>query len=109
MAIAKVFFDIDMRLGIDGFEEILKRKKVTLRANEFAMFMNRKQTYIKIYWGGHYILNYRKGKQISVEDIKSIPEYFKREIMSANIERQIQKFIGDAPQVHVDESGLRAS
>jgi hypothetical protein len=98
MAIVKVFFEADMRLGIPGLNEIAKKKKSGPMASGFLMFMNKKKTMAKIIWAVQYMLTLRKehGK-ITMDDLRKVPSYFKGEMMTNSVDAQVIKYIDPAP------------
>lgn len=100
MAIARVFFDSDMRFGITGLTEAAKKQGVkaeTLKETDFLLFMNKKKTSLKIIWGQRYLLNLRKpldeGK-ITMEEIMNIPNYFKGKFIAGSAEMVLRKGLG---------------
>ncbi len=98
MAVVKVFFDIDMRLGIDGLSKVMKSAGVKpATADDMMMFMNRRKTYVKILWDGRFVLQLRKPNEegrLTLEEIRTIPGFFKGSFMNSTIEQRIVKTLG---------------
>lgn len=100
MAIVKVFFEADMRLGIPGLNELAGKKKGPVGG--FLMFMNKRKTMAKVIWANQYMLTIRKEHgQITMDDINRLPSYFKGNMMSSSVEAQVIKYIDPVHEAKV--------
>lgn len=79
MAIAKVFIDVDMRLGIPGLTELCKSKRLgIMKSDAMVLFLNKKRNLCKIFWNKEFMLTFKKeAGYISIEELKNIPYYFR--------------------------------
>jgi hypothetical protein len=116
MGIATVFFDQDLRLGVDGLRILLKQKRIAtsaMRSGDFILFINRSKKHAKLFWtteGKAVLVAVRKDKgRLSLEDIKHIPTLFTGNLMTAKVSDHITKHLKTSVQVLGDESGLRVS
>lgn len=93
-----MFFDIDMRLGINGLTEVLRKGGIKAQAansDDFFMFMNRRKTQSKIMWVGEYLLQIRKDEgKITLDDILAVPKFFKKPLIGGPVMRQVQNHLG---------------
>ena len=95
MSVVRVFEDIDMRLGITGLTELLgKRNTKAHKPDDMFMFINKKKTHVKVVWSEQYCLQFRKQEKITVEELKAIPSYFKRQFMDYKAERRAAEILG---------------
>jgi hypothetical protein len=60
MAVAKVFFDVPMALGLPGLNELARQRKARPSDGKFVMFMNRKRTKVKILFNENTLFQYTK-------------------------------------------------
>lgn len=107
--IAKVFIDIDMRLGAQGLTEYLKEHRSKLDPGVMAMFLNRKKTQIKILWNRDFVLSFRKESgYITIDDIKNIPSYFKSPLFkNRSLEQHFMKHLKESISVELTSEGLK--
>lgn len=98
MAIAKVFFDINLAMGIPGLTQVAKKQGVLgkdLLAQDFLLFVNRRKTQCKIMWSAKYLLQVRKADgKLTLKDLTLIPQYFKGQIMKEDIQDQLDHHFG---------------
>lgn len=82
--ILRVIFDSDMRCSHDGLRKIALKLKVKvddLTKGEFIVFINTKQTMLKIFAAGNTIAFFKTpdGKRMNMNVIPLIPTYFNGE------------------------------
>ncbi len=77
MKLAHFFLDVDMRCGHDGLMEIVRKKKIQIKEDDFIVFMNTSRTIIKMFCGSEEaILHYKKeGRVIDPGIIKYMPKF----------------------------------
>lgn len=79
--IVRYFSNIDLRNGHDGLASIAKKAGIfvsELETGEFALFVNRKQTALKMYTQGLLIAHLRlpNGRRINPKTIAMLPNFF---------------------------------
>ena len=98
MAVVRVFPDTDMRMGISGLTEMMLKAKVKLSgSNDMMLFINKKMTACKITWDGRFCLHLRKPAdegRITIDEIQSIPSFFKGRFLEFKIQRRAQEILG---------------
>lgn len=113
MAVAKVFLDVNMGLGIPGLTKLLEENRIAVKAahtDTMFMFLNRNRNQVKILWHERFMLHFRKSEDaITIDELKKIPNYFKAQIITGKIETQLAKFINKKTNVTIDEDGLNVS
>lgn len=116
MAIAKVFFDADLRYGIDGMRELLKKKRIAMSAMknaDFVLFLNRKRNQCKMISftdRGAYLTTFKttKGK-MSLQDLKAIPNLYRESsFINGTMKGQIKEFLGTGITVYTEGAELKA-
>lgn len=115
MAIAQVFFDQDLRYGIDGMREFLKKKRIALKAmNEtnFILFLNRKRNQCKMVSfsdRGAYLTTFKTAKgRMNLNDLKKIPTLYKgTEFINSKMETQLKEFLGHGVTVFTEGAELK--
>ncbi len=115
MGVVKVFYDQNLSYGVDGFTNVLKAKKIALKAmgeNDMVLFINRSRKMYKLFWGTRYILSGRRHAgegRLEVDDIKNIVKAFRSEILSGKYESTVKNHLGSRLQVWQDETGIQVS
>lgn len=109
--VAKVFIDIDMRLGLNGLSEYLSDKRVKVDASSMVMFLNRRKNQVKIMWASKYVLSFRKDSgYITIDELKEIPRYFRGPLFkNGTLENQVMGHLKESLSVELSEKGLRVS
>jgi hypothetical protein len=113
MAIARVYFDQDLRYGIDGFTKELQAKRISQKAiasDDMTMFVNTRRTHVKIFWAGQFVLSFRKRKgegKVTVQDLKSIPKCFSSGMFNASVQKHLGNHLEKGIHVVVDDEGLK--
>ena len=78
--IVRIYFDQDLRPGVHGLMEELKRKKVAIQAlkeTDLIVCVNRSRTIFKMISGSHHMVYYKALKgRIKLEDIKKVSQIF---------------------------------
>lgn len=93
MAVARVFFDVPMNLGLPGLTRLATQKRVRITEDKYLMFMNRKRTKVKIICGEHTLLIYSKDQPISLTELQQLPVKFKGDWMDAKMSNVIDKWL----------------
>lgn len=76
--ITQVFMDVDMRNGHEGLSLLAKKFDIDPRKlpqNHMLVFINRKQTHLKVFVAGN-IIAHTKRDRISLDAIREIPRAF---------------------------------
>lgn len=109
--VAKVFIDIDMRLGLNGLSEYLKDKRIKVESHAMVMFLNRRKNQVKIMWASKYVLSFRKDSGfITIDELKEIPSYFREALFSSRtLENQVIGHLKESLSVELSEKGLKVS
>lgn len=80
MEIARVYFDVDMRLGFQGLTVLAVKKKYDPRVEDekrMVVFMNRACTKFKLLVSNQYLVYYNNGsRRIPLEAISHLPTFF---------------------------------
>jgi hypothetical protein len=81
MEIARVYFDVDMRLSFQGLKGVMKKDKFDIdtkpMAYRFVLFINRKQTAFKMLVGGQHLVYHNNGSRpFPLEAVQHFPEFF---------------------------------
>lgn len=113
MAIARVYFDQDMRCSIDGLKAALKLKGVAVPRSEgdLVLFMNRSKTMFKMLSSSNHLVLFKapKGK-VTIENIKSVSKIFSNTNFKSNTgETQTKKFLGRGVVVFTDGAELKVA
>jgi hypothetical protein len=117
MAVAKVFFDADLRYGIDGLKGFLKQKRIAISAmkgTDFVLFLNRRRNKCKMISfsdRGTYLTSFGALKgRMTLEDLKRIPGLYREtSFLNPTMERQIRDFLGSGVQVYTEGQELKIS
>lgn len=111
MAVIKVFLDTSMGLGIPGLRRHLDEQRIAVDAaapNDMFMFLNRNRNQCKILWNGNMLFHLRKeGAEITIEELKKVPSFFRHALLGEKMEKQLNKYINKRVNVSVDEDGLK--
>lgn len=115
MAIAKVFFDADLRYGIDGLKAELKRKRIAvsaMRGTDYMLFLNRKRNQCKLISfneRGAYLTTFKTLKgRMHLEDLKMLPNlYTKTNFVNTQMATQVEDFLGHGVQVYTEGEALK--
>lgn len=116
MAVAKVFFDSDLRYGIDGTRELLKKKRIAIGAMkdvDFVLFVNRRRNQCKMISfssRGSYLTTFKTTKgRMTVEDLQKIPTLYKESsFLNKTMESQVREFLGHGVTVYTEGADLKA-
>ena len=90
-----VFFKVDMRIGIDGIIDILRKNRVKLINKDMAIFLNARKTIIKIMPSNlNTILYHREKRPIDPAIIPYIPLAFdgKELVFEKAVEKRITAY-----------------
>ena len=79
--IMHIFPNVSMSNGHDGLEQIAMRHKVSLndlQVGQFAMFINRSFTAVKVFAANRVIIHYKnpKGHLLNYKALKLVPEFY---------------------------------
>lgn len=115
MAIAQVFFDQDLRYGIDGLRIILKKKKIAIQAlknTSYVLFLNRRRNQCKMISfsdRGSYLTTFKANKgRMTLEDIKLLPVLYKNTgFINTKMENQIGEFLNHGVNVYTEGAELK--
>lgn len=115
MAIARVFFDSDLRYGIDGLRLELKKKRVAwsaMKAHDYVLFLNRRRNQCKMISfteRGSWLTTFRAEKgRISLEDLKALPMLYRETgFINQTMEKQIKTFLGEGVRVYTEGQELK--
>lgn len=116
MAVAQVYFDADLRYGIDGLKEFLKKKRIAVKAmrdGNFMLFLNRKRNQCKMISfsdRGAYLSTFKTDKgRMHLKDLMAFPTLYKESnFMNKTMEGQVQEFLGRGVTVYTEGAELRA-
>ena len=76
MRITRVFFDVNMGLGFDGLNKILKKSKTKLDADATIFFLNRRMNKFKLFRGQEFLVYYRHKSRIPLNALILLPSAF---------------------------------
>lgn len=94
MAVAKLFFDVNMGLGIPGLTNLAREKRTRPGDGKYLLFMNRKRTKVKILLDEQTLVTYSKASGvITIEELKALPLTFKGEWISSSIEAKLTSWL----------------
>jgi hypothetical protein len=73
--VVHVFYDVYLGFSYDSLTEVMRRsaKKARLTGGEAAVFLNKAWTACKILYPDGLLLYFRPGREITVEEIRSLP------------------------------------
>jgi hypothetical protein len=114
MAIAQVFFDQDLRYGIDGLKVILQQKRIALKAlkdSAYVLFVNRSRNQCKMISftsRGTWLTTFRTNKgRMALDDLKRLPTLYKETgFINGKMETQLKEYLGRGVQVYTEGANL---
>lgn len=79
--ILQIFFNTDLRCAHDGLAILAKKEKLNvdkLRVGQFLVFMNTKQSQLKIYAAGRTIAHFKmpNHRRMNLKVLQMIPRFF---------------------------------
>jgi hypothetical protein len=115
MAIAQVFFDQDLRYGIDGLRTVLQQKRIAIKAlkdSSYVLFVNRSRKQCKMISftsRGAWLTTFRVEKgRIALDDLKRLPTLYKETgFINGKMETQLKEYLGRGVQVYTEGADLK--
>jgi hypothetical protein len=109
MRIARVFFNVDMRMSFQGLTQVLKDAKIDagkLSKGDLLVFLNHSLTAFKVLAGNSYLVYFNNQKRrVPLEALQYLPEFFGGSEMS--FQKAVEKSIRSKlqPSVRIVKAG----
>jgi len=113
--VVRVYFDQDLRYGLDGLTKICKQKRIgisSMKGDEMVMFINRARKQMKIMWAGRYLFTAYKHAgegRFRAEDLNEISRNFKADLFNGEMGNRVKNYLGKGLIVVDDGEGLKVS
>lgn len=97
--ICRVYFDVDMRMGVKGLTEMLKDKRVAvgrMKDADMVLFLNRGKTHFKLLCGSGHLVMWSGQRRLTMNDIEKIPLLFgsERSIIEGKNLDKVHEIVG---------------